>query len=207
MNWIQRLKQRKIKSVLYDGTSAQLQDTLSRGAMPDLPYAEMHGNTLIHLAAYNKWPDKLKILLDSLRKDPERLKRALEAINNSGVTPLFEAIWVGRPPYDFEKTKPSEQDLIAFKEAFYTRMKNMPKTVQILLNAGANIANPQKGYPGGKEGPAYTTIEWLKEQLNWQDRNPDKKDPKVQVALEESLKVINQHLHQQILKRQNNQNV
>ena len=133
----------------------------------------------------------------------------MEATNDNGVTPLFEAIWVGRPPYDFAKTKPSEKDLIAFQETFYTRMENMPRTVQILLDAGASIDNPQKGYPGGKEKnrPAFTTIEWLKEQLSWQDKNPDEKDPKVKEALKGSLKIINQHLQQKNLKKKNNQNV
>ena len=166
MSLMQRLKQNVFKSVLHNGTLTHTQNMLSHGAMPDLAYPELHGNTPIHLLAYGKQPDKLKISLDALKKEPERLKKALEATNDNGITPLFEAIWVGRPPYDFAKTKPSKKDLIAFKKAFYTRMENMPKTVQILLNAGANPSNPQKGYPGGKEGPAYTTIEWLKEQLS-----------------------------------------
>ena len=205
---MQRLKQEEFKSVLYNGTPTQIQDMLSHGAMPDLAYAELHGNTPIHLAAYNKWPDNLKILLDSLKKEPERLKRALEATNDNGVTPLFEAIWVGRPPYDFAKTKPSpsDEELEKFKTIFYARMKNMPKTVQVLLDAGANLDSPQKGFPGGKGGLAYTTTEWLKEQLSWQDKNPDEKDPRVKKALEKSLKIINQHSQQKILKRRDNQN-
>ena len=65
MSLMQRLKQEEFKSVLYNGTPEEVQDMLSHGAMSDLAYEELHGNTPIHLAAYNKWPDKLRILLDS----------------------------------------------------------------------------------------------------------------------------------------------
>ena len=205
MNLKQQLNQEKLKEVLYTGTLRQLKSILTQGAMPDFPYPELADNTPIHLAAYNKWPDKLQILLDSLRKDPKRLKKALEAKNNNGITPLFEAAFVGRPPYDFAETKTSEKDFLDFQEAFRIRMENMPKTIQVLLNTGANIDNLKKGYPYGEKARGFTAIEWLEEQLRWQDTIPKEKDPDVRKALEESLKIVNQRMGQNILKLKDNQ--
>ena len=197
------------KTTLYRGSLTELQEMLDHGMMPDLPDPDMHNNTPVHLAAYNKWPDKLQVLLASLKDEPGRLKKVLEAINVNDVTPLFEAIWVGRPPHVFEKeTKPSREVLLKYTENFNKCMENMPQTVRILLEAGADIDSKQKGYPGGKkEGSrAYTTMEWLNEQLRYQNLNSPEANPIVRKALEESLKVIKEYKQKKISRRRNNQN-
>ena len=176
----------QLKNALFEGNLDQMKDLLERGASADFPYHQTNGgNTPLHLAAYNKWPDRLKILLDSLKDDPQRLKKALESTNENGITPLFEAVSVGRPPYDFAKTNPPADEMIEFKKNFYQRMENMPSIVELLLQYGADSNSQQKGFPGGiKRKISYTVKGWLTEQLKGQ------KDPKVKKALEDSLKLI-----------------
>jgi len=197
-------KQKILKAILRDGTASQLRDILASGAKADLPYPEMGNNTPIHLAAFNKVPDKLQLLLNSLRKDPERLKTALEATNDNGVTPLFEAVWVGRPPYAYAKEEnPTPEQLERYKDMFYLNMENMPRTVKVLLDAGANVDSMQKAYPGEKGEASYTVMEWLQEQLSWQENIPEEKDPKVRKALEDSLKIIKQRGQEVFISRYN----
>lgn len=197
-------KQKILKAILRDGTASQLRNMLASGARADFPYPEMGNNTPVHLAAFNKVPDKLQLLLNSLRKDSERLKTALEATNDNGVTPLFEAVWVGRPPYAYAKEEnPTPEQLERYKDMFYLNMENMPRTVKVLLDAGANANSAQKAYPGEKGGASYTVMEWLQEQLSWQENIPEEKDPKVRKALEDSLKIIKQHGQEVFISRYN----
>lgn len=156
----------------------------------DFPYGEeMHNNTSIHLASYNKLPDKLNILIESLSFDNVRLQKALNNPNLYGATPLHEAVWIGKPPHIYEKES-SQGQLSKYKKEYYRRLSETPRTVRLLLEKGANPLSEEVLYPSGDfSKKSFSILEFISYQKTGRDESSKEFE-----VLTESEKLINSRI-------------
>ena len=136
-----------MNSAVKLGKIETIKKFLERGDRADEARTGGDNNTPIHVAAFEKFPDKLQLLYESL-PEKDRLA-AINKPNLNGVTSLHEACLIS-------------------KEATPEAIENMPKTIEYLLKNGADttkkaFVNGQKEYHG--KILCCTPLVALKEQM------------------------------------------
>ena len=113
-------------------------------------------NTPLHLAAYNGEPEKLEVMLKSLKN--EEKAEAVNKTNKFGWTPLTDALYPIQPIESYKKearkSGVSEEKIAECERWYNNRFNNLSKTVLLLLGSGANPFPSNSANRNGNDGPA-----------------------------------------------------
>lgn len=139
-----------LRNAVINGTLEDVKEALKTEKANQQGTLEQHLNTPIHLAAYNCFPEKLEILLLSLNRE-ERIK-VLNQPNLYGFTPLMDALYPMEQRGSYEQHH-SREETEKYCSNYERRFNNMPKTIQRLLDDGANPNTPSKGKLYGSDEP------------------------------------------------------
>lgn len=134
------------------GNLEQFAAVWAKSEMPaDKPLLGLKGNTLVHLAAYNKQPNHLKLLLESLPVD--RKLKVINKANDMGVTPLHEAVLIGPNGDDFKKENSSatSTEIQQVQEIFNRQCVLMPQITDYLIKQGADSFFEKAVYMGPEQ--------------------------------------------------------
>ena len=139
-----------LRSAVIYGTLDDVKEALKTEKANQPGTVEQHLNTPIHLAAYNCFPEKLEVLLLSLCRE-ERIK-VLNQPNLHGFTPLMDALYPMEMRGSYEQHH-SRAETEKYCLNYERRFSNMPKTIQMMFDYGANPNTPSKGKLYGSNSP------------------------------------------------------
>ena len=183
-----QILQDNLRNAIILAKREEVKSLLSLGAEADFKGTEkQHYNTPIHLAAYNKHVDMLSDLIESLPVD--KRYKALNEPNLNGATPLFEAVWITRPP--------REEDSKEYIAEYNRMIKEMPQTFELLLTKGArNLA--QECNIGN--GTKISVSPWINHQLR-KDKLGNITDCRENSALQQCRSILDKHISLDLLKQ------
>jgi len=147
----------KMKYAIINGTNEDVEKALKKVRADEILETETN-NSALHMAAYNGEPEKLAILLKSLKQEKVI---AVNTPNKNGFTPLMDALYPVQTMDSYAKEHTPEETKI--REQWYKRrFENLPKTVKVLLDNGANPSPQNRANRSGADSPN-------KEQLSLND--------------------------------------
>lgn len=161
-------------NICIRGSADDLAKLLASGFSASTPSENFCGNTLIHLAAYNRDLNKLKLLVESI--PPENRTAALNRCNRYNLTPLFETCLVPMSPGAFCEQHP-EADVAAYARRFENIMKKSVDVADYLLQNNANPNTPRAKIGGDTPVKGKITALTLTEYINWQLSFRNHKNP------------------------------
>lgn len=168
------ISDREAFNICIRGSADDLAKLLASGFSASTPSENFCGNTLIHLAAYNRDLNKLKLLVESV--PPENRTAALNRCNRYNLTPLFETCLVPMSPGAFCEQHP-EADAAAYARRFENIMKKSVDVADYLLQNNANPNTPRAKIGGDTPVKGKITALTLTEYINWQLSFRNHKNP------------------------------